>query len=42
MQQLIDELFACENPYTNPMGKKCFITFDIEALDREFTGNSKS
>jgi DNA mismatch repair protein MutL len=42
MQQLIDELFACENPYTNPMGKKCFITFDIEALDRDFTGNHKS
>jgi DNA mismatch repair protein MutL len=42
MQQLIDELFACENPYTNPMGKKCFITFEIDALDREFTGNSKS
>lgn len=39
MRQLIDELFACENPYTNPMGKKCFITFDIEALDRDFTGN---
>lgn len=41
MQQLIDELFACENPYTNPMGKKCFITFDLDALDRDFTGNHK-
>jgi len=41
MKQLIDELCACENPYTNPMGKKCFITFDIDALDRDFTGNFK-
>lgn len=42
MQQLIDELFACENPYTNPMGKKCFITFDLDSLDRSFTGTNKS
>jgi DNA mismatch repair protein MutL len=42
MRQLIDELFACDNPYTNPMGKKCFITFDLEALDRDFTGNNIS
>ena len=37
MQNLVDELFACENPYTNPVGKKCFVTFDLASIRRNFT-----
>ncbi|NNE27367.1 MAG: DNA mismatch repair endonuclease MutL [Saprospiraceae bacterium] len=36
MTQLIDELFACEMPYTNPSGKKCFLTFELKDLEKEF------
>lgn len=36
MQILIDELFACEMPYTSPTGKKCFITFETKDLDKQF------
>lgn len=36
MQQLIDELFACENPYTSPGGKKCFITYELDDLQKSF------
>lgn len=37
MRTLVDELFACENPYTSPTGKKCFIKFDINELDKQFS-----
>ena len=36
MTQLIDELFACEMPYTSPTGKKCFLTFELKDLEKEF------
>jgi len=36
MQSIIDELFACEIPYQSPSGKNCFVTFDLEDLDRQF------
>ncbi|MFT6807493.1 MAG: DNA mismatch repair protein MutL [Saprospiraceae bacterium] len=36
LQTLIDELFACENPYNNPSGKKCFITFGLDEVERQF------
>jgi len=36
MMQLIDELFACENPYTTPNGKHIINTFTIDQLDKQF------
>ncbi len=36
METLIDELFACEIPFENPVGKKCFITFDTQDLLKKF------
>lgn len=33
---IVDRLFACENPYTNPRGKKCFITIELEELYKRF------
>lgn len=33
-QELIDKLFACEMPYTNPAGKKCFITYDLLDVEK--------
>jgi len=37
MQHMIDELFACENPFSNPVGKKCFVTFELDELSRNFS-----
>jgi len=37
MRTIVDELFACKNPYTSPTGKKCFIKFDINELDNQFS-----
>lgn len=36
MKELIDKLFACEMPFKSPSGKKCFITFELEDLDKMF------
>lgn len=36
MQNLIDELFACQNPYTSPNGRKTFVKQNLEELDKEF------
>ena len=36
MQNLIDELFACESPFTAPNGRKTFNKYKIEDLDKEF------
>jgi len=41
MQLLIDELFACSNPYNSPIGRKCFITYDLNEINRRFAGGSK-
>ncbi|MEL6864013.1 MAG: DNA mismatch repair endonuclease MutL [Bacteroidota bacterium] len=38
MQELIDKLFACEVPYKSPSGRNCFITFELEELDKRFEG----
>jgi DNA mismatch repair protein MutL len=32
MQQLIDELFACENPYYTPEGKQTLLTLTLEEV----------
>jgi DNA mismatch repair protein MutL len=36
MSILIDKLFACEMPYKSPSGRKCFIQFDLDDLDKKF------
>ena len=36
MKTLIDELFACENPYTAPNGKFTFISFSNDELEKRF------
>ncbi len=36
VQTLIDQLFACEMPFANPWGRKCFITYDLVDLKKEF------
>lgn len=36
MRSLIDRLFACQQPRTAPNGRRCFITFELDELDRRF------
>jgi len=36
MDNLIDELFACETPYTAPNGRPIISTFTLEDLDKRF------
>lgn len=36
MQALIDQLFACEVPYKSPRGGHCFITYDMDELQKQF------
>lgn len=36
MLLLIDELFACKLPYTNPSGHKCFVTINEEEIKNYF------
>lgn len=36
MRALIDELFACENPYNAPNGKLTFVTFANDELEKKF------
>ena len=36
MQNLIDELFACENPFTSPSGRKTFVKYSLQDSDKEF------
>jgi DNA mismatch repair protein MutL len=36
MQNLVDKLFACSMPFKSPFGKNCFITFDLEELQKQF------
>lgn len=37
MQQLIDQLFACSHPYKSPSGRNCFLTFELDALAKQFS-----
>ncbi len=37
MQLLIDELFACEQPYIAPNKKNTFVTFDFDELEKRFS-----
>lgn len=36
MQTLADQLFSCELPYKSPTGRKCFITLELEDLEKRF------
>ncbi|MBI5916692.1 MAG: DNA mismatch repair endonuclease MutL [Bacteroidetes bacterium] len=36
MQELIDQLFACAMPFKSPIGRNCFLTFDLEELEERF------
>ena len=36
MQHMLDDLFATENPYTSPSGKKCFITYELDDIKKLF------
>ncbi len=36
MQDLIDQLFACEVPFKSPSGRNCFITFELDDLQKRF------
>ncbi len=38
MQDLTDRLFACAVPFASPSGRKCFITFGLEELRKQFEG----
>ena len=35
-QELIDQLFACAMPFKSPTGRNCFISFDLEDLQKQF------
>jgi DNA mismatch repair protein MutL len=36
MEMLIDQLFACEDPYSDPLGKPTLITMPLDELSRRF------
>ncbi|HPQ21446.1 MAG TPA: DNA mismatch repair endonuclease MutL [Saprospiraceae bacterium] len=36
MKQLINQLFACQDPYMSPSGKKCIVSIDLEEINRKF------
>lgn len=36
MQEIIDQLFACELPFKSPAGRNCFITLEKNKLERLF------
>lgn len=36
MNVLIDRLFACQMPYQSPSGRKCFLQFDLDELNKRF------
>jgi DNA mismatch repair protein MutL len=36
MQDLIDQLFACAMPHAGPSGRKCFITIELDELQKRF------
>lgn len=36
MQELIDQLFACAMPFKSPNGRNCFISYDLEELQKQF------
>ena len=38
MKALIDQLFACDLPFKSPSGRNCFLTFEMDELEKRFEG----
>ncbi|PHI18298.1 DNA mismatch repair protein MutL [Lewinellaceae bacterium SD302] len=38
MRSLIDQLFACNQALRAPNGRRCYLTFELDELDRRFLG----
>ncbi len=38
MRSLINRLFACEQPRRAPNGRRCFVKYELEEVDRQFEG----
>ncbi len=36
LSDIVDQLFACENPYQSPGGRKCFINLELDELSKRF------
>ncbi len=36
MRELIDRLFACSMPFKSPTGRNCFVTYDLETINKQF------
>ncbi len=36
MESLIEQLFLCQIPYKSPSGKNCFLTFELDDLNKRF------
>ena len=36
IEQLIDQLFACEAPFSSPAGKPTFIAYELEEIRKRF------
>ncbi len=36
MLEIINQLFACENPLRSPSGRACYLTFTLDDLERQF------
>jgi len=36
MQDLVDQLFACAQPYASPSGRKCIVRYDLDDLKKQF------
>ncbi len=37
MSEIIDSLFACENPFKSPYGRPCFLVIDHNELEKRFS-----
>lgn len=37
IKTLVNQLFACDEPAISPSGKKCFITFNSEDIEKQFS-----
>ena len=36
MTSLVDQLFACEMPFRSPYGRKCFVSMNLDELEKQF------
>ncbi len=42
MQQLIDQLFACDAPFSSPAGRPTFIAYELEEIKKRFAEGAMS